>query len=110
MNEASLLPAAITSDVASKLRLRLSGTEREGLEKVGTKNADAYKFYLKGRYQYEKWTGEDFKLAIDYFERALANDPNYAAAYAGLADASVMYGYFNGEGREVFDKARSASH
>ena len=110
MNEASLLPAAITSDVAGKLRLRLSGTEREGLEKVGTKNADAYKLYLKGRYQYEKWTTNDFKLAIDYFERALANDPNYAAAYAGLADASVMYGFFVGAGREIFDKARSASH
>jgi len=90
MNDASLLQAAITSDVARKLRLRLSGTEREGLEKVGTKNADAYKFYLKGRFQYEKWTPNDFKLAIDYFERALANDPNYASAYAGLADASVM--------------------
>jgi serine/threonine protein kinase/tetratricopeptide (TPR) repeat protein len=110
MNDASLLQATITSDVARKLRLRLSGTEREGLEKVGTKNADAYKLYLKGRSQYEKWTTDDFKLAIDYFEGALANDPNYAAAYAGLADASVMYGYFTGAGREIFEKARSASH
>jgi len=110
MNDASLLQPAITSDVARKLRLRLSGTEREGLEKVGTKNADAYKLYLKGRYQYEKWTTDDFKLATDYFEKALANDPNYAAAYAGLADASVMYGYFGGDGSEIFDKARSASH
>jgi TolB-like protein/Tfp pilus assembly protein PilF len=109
MNDASSLQAAITGDVARKLRLRLSGTEREGLEKVGTKNADDYKLYLKGRYQYEKWTTDDFKLAIDYFERALANDPNYAAAYAGLADASVMYGYWAGEGREIFDKARSAA-
>jgi len=110
MNDASLLQATITSDVARKLRLRLSGTEMEGLEKVGTKNADAYKLYLKGRYQYEKWTTDDLKLAIDYFERALANDPNYAAAYAGLADASVMYGFFAGEGREIFDKARSAAY
>ena len=110
MNDASLLQAAITSEVTSKLRLRLSGTEREGLDKVGTKNADAYKLYLKGRYQYEKWTVDDFKLAIDYFEKALANDPNYAAAYAGLADASAMYGYLVGGGLEIFDKARSAAH
>lgn len=61
------------------------GTEREGLDKVGTKNADAYKLYLKGRYQYEKWTEDDFKLAIDYFEKALANDPNYAAAICGAS-------------------------
>jgi serine/threonine protein kinase/tetratricopeptide (TPR) repeat protein len=110
MNDTSSLQATITSDVARKLRLRLSGTEREGLEKVGTKNADAYKLYLKGRYQYEKWTTDDFKLAIDYFERALANDSNYAAAYAGLADASVMYGLFTAAGREIFDKARSAAY
>jgi eukaryotic-like serine/threonine-protein kinase len=110
MNDASLVRAAITSDVARTLRLRLSGTEREGLEKVGTKNADAYKLCLKGRYQYERWTTGDFKSAIDDFERALANDPNYAAAYAGLADASVMYGFFVTADREIFDKARSASH
>jgi serine/threonine protein kinase/tetratricopeptide (TPR) repeat protein len=110
MNDASSLQATITIDVARKLRLRLSGTEREGLEKVGTKNADAYKLYLQGQYWYEKWTTSDFKSAIDYFERALANDPNYAAAYAGLADASAMYGYFVGGGREIFDKARSAAH
>ena len=48
--------------VASRLRLRLSDTEREGLEKVGTKNVDAYKLYLKGRYQYEKYTTDDFKF------------------------------------------------
>jgi len=110
MNDASLLQAAITTDVASRLRLRLSDTEREGLEKVGTKNVDAYKLYLKGRYQYEKYTTDDFKLAIDYFERAVANDPNYAAAYAGLADASVWYAEHTGEGREIFDKARSAAY
>jgi len=110
MNDASLLQATITSDVARKLRLRLSDSKREGLEKVGTKNADAYKLYLKGRYQYEKWTTDDFKLAIDYFERALANDPNYAAAYAGLADTLVAYGLLAGEGHETFEKARSAAY
>jgi len=110
LNDVSLLQAAITSDVASKLRLRLSGTEREGLEKVGTKNANAYKLCLKGKYLYEKFTKEDFKLAIDYFERSLANDPNYAAAYAGLADACVQYGQLTGEGHEIFDKGRSAAH
>jgi serine/threonine protein kinase/tetratricopeptide (TPR) repeat protein len=110
MKDASLLQAAITSDVASRLRLRLSGAEREGLEKVGTKNADAYKLYLKGRYQYERWTTGDFKLAIDYFERSIAYDPNYAAAYAGLADACVQYGLLTGEGHEIFDKGRSAAY
>lgn len=110
MNDVPSLQAAITSDVASKLRLRLSTSEREGLEKVGTKNADAYKLYLKGRFECEKYTTDDFKLAIDYFERALANDPNYAAAYSGLADASVQYGESAGQGREIFDKARSAAY
>jgi serine/threonine-protein kinase len=87
----------------------LTGNQRQVLEKVGTQNAEAYKLYLKGRYQFEKFTVKDLKLAADSFEKALAQDPSYAAAYAGLADASVMLGYFSRSGREPFDKARSAA-
>jgi tetratricopeptide (TPR) repeat protein len=64
---------------------------------------------LKGRYQYEKFTRNDLKLAADSFEKSIALDPNYAAAYAGLADSSVMSAYFSLSGREPFDRARSAA-
>jgi eukaryotic-like serine/threonine-protein kinase len=85
-NDASLLQAAITRDVASQLRPQLSGTERESLAKVGTKDAEAYQSYLKGRYRFEGYTDEDLKAAAEFFDKAIARDPSYAAAYAGLAD------------------------
>jgi len=65
-----LLQAAITRDIASQLRPQLSGTEQESLAKVGTKDAEAYQFYLKGRFHIEKWTKEDFKAAAEFFDEA----------------------------------------
>jgi TolB-like protein/Tfp pilus assembly protein PilF/predicted Ser/Thr protein kinase len=104
--DASLLQAAITRDIASQLRPQLSGTERERLAKVGTKDAEAYKFYLKGRYRLEKLTDEDYKAAGEFFDKAVAKDPNYAAAYAGLADVYTYQAYYGYAGREAIDKAR----
>jgi serine/threonine protein kinase/tetratricopeptide (TPR) repeat protein len=106
-NDASLLQAAITSDIANQLRPQLSGTERESLARVGTKDAKAYQFYLKGRYRFEKYEPEDFKAAAEFFEQAVSRDPNYAAAYAGLADVYANQAYNSLSGRETYDKARS---
>jgi len=109
-NDASLLQAAITRDVASQLRPQLAGSERDSIAKVGTKDAEAYQFYLKGRYRFERWKPEDLEAAAEFFDKAIARDPNYAAAYAGLADASAIQGYFGWvSGRAPFDKARSAA-
>ena len=107
---ASLLQAAITSDIASKLRPQLGGVERESLTKVGTKDAEVYRFYLKGRYHYEKWTPEDLKAAAEFFEKAVAGDPGYAAAYAGLADVYAVQNYLGYiSGPEPMDRARFAA-
>jgi serine/threonine protein kinase/tetratricopeptide (TPR) repeat protein len=106
-NDASLLQAAITRDIANQLRPQLSGTERESLARVGTKDAKAYQFYLKGRYRFEKYEPEDFKAAAELFEQAVSRDPNYAAAYAGLADVYANQAYNSLSGRETSDKARS---
>jgi len=105
-----LLQAAITREIASQLRPQLSGTEQESIAKVGTKDADAYRFYLRGRYHFEKWSSEDNKAAAEFFEKAVARDSNYAAAYAGLADAYAIEGYFGDVfGRDPFDKSRTAA-
>ena len=109
-NDASLLQAAITRDVASQLRPQLAASERDTIAKVGTKDAEAYQLYLKGRYHFDKFEAEDLKAAVGLFEKAITRDPNYAAAYAGLADASAMQGYFGYiPGRVPLDKARSAA-
>jgi len=105
-----LLQAAITREIASQLRPQLTGSEREDLAKVGTKNAEAYRLYLKGRYLYESWTPKDLKAAAEFFDQAVAKDPSYAAAYAGLVDVYAIQGYegyISGTG--LMDKARSAA-
>ena len=107
-NDASLLQAAITLDVASQLRPQLAGSERDSLAKVGTKDAEAYRLYLKGRLRLDQWTDDDEKAAVEFFEKAIARDPNYAAANAGLADAYTIQGYLGfASGREMFDKSRT---
>jgi serine/threonine protein kinase/tetratricopeptide (TPR) repeat protein len=109
-NDASLLQAAITRDIASQLRPQLSGSEREGVANVGTKDAEAYRLYLKGRYRYQRWTPEDLKAAAEFFDQAVAKDPGYAAAYAGLVDVYAIQGYEGYvSGTELMDKARSAA-
>ena len=110
-NDASLLQAAITRDVASQLRPQLSGSERGNVAKVGTKDAEAYRLYLKGRHYYEKtWTPEDLKAATVFFDKAVAKDSGFAAAYAGLADVYAIQGYMGYvSDPELLDKARSAA-
>jgi eukaryotic-like serine/threonine-protein kinase len=110
-NDVSLLQAAITRDVASQLRPQLSGSERESVAKVGTKDAEAYRLYLKGRHYYEKtWTPDDLKAAAEFFDKAVAEDSGYAAAYAGLADVYAIQGYMGYvSDPALLDKARSAA-
>jgi serine/threonine protein kinase/tetratricopeptide (TPR) repeat protein len=108
--DAALLQSSILSDIAAQLRPQLAGVQRERLAKVGTQSSEAYQLYLKGRYHYDRFAKDDFKAAVGFFEGAVALDRNYAAAYAGLADAYAMQGYFGYvPGREVFSKSRNAA-
>jgi eukaryotic-like serine/threonine-protein kinase len=110
VNDAASLQAVITRNVASQLRPQLSGTARQDLAKVGTKDAEAYQLYLKGRYHMDKWTAKELDAAVEFFDRAVARDPNYAAAYAGLADAYALQGYSGYvRGQEAYTKARDAA-
>jgi eukaryotic-like serine/threonine-protein kinase len=110
-SEASSLQSSIVGDVAAHLRPQLTGSERETITKVGTKDAEAYRFYLQGRHYYERsWTKEDLEAASQYFNKAVAKDPAYAAAYAGLANVDAIQGYSGYvSGAEFMDKARSTA-
>ncbi len=109
-SDASLLQSSIVRDVAAQLRPRLGESERESLAKVGTKDAEAYRVYLEGRSHFDKWTSADMANAVELFSDAVRRDGNYAAAYAGLADASAIQGYMGGVfGSDVFYNARSAA-
>jgi len=78
--------------IAEQIRATLSGQEKAALEKSKAVNPEAYEAYLKGRYFWNKRTGDGLKKAIGYFNLAIEKDPNYAEAYSGLADSYALSG------------------
>jgi serine/threonine protein kinase/tetratricopeptide (TPR) repeat protein len=76
----------ITRDVSRRLRVQLTGEEQRRLGSAGTTNPEAYRLYLEGRQLWYGRTGEGLKKSIALFQQAIAADPNYALAYAGLGD------------------------
>src|SRR5258708_31518338 len=72
-----------------------------------TQNAEAYKFYLQGRFYANRRTPKDWRKAMDYFQQAVSIDPNYALAYAGLAlGYSYLTIYGDTPANETFPKGR----
>ncbi|HEY2396554.1 MAG TPA: tetratricopeptide repeat protein [Rudaea sp.] len=105
---------AVESDVATSiagtLQAKLSGSEQRALSARPTENTEAYQLYLRGRFFWNKRTGDDLRRSIGYFEQAIAKDPNYALAYAALAQAQLlMPGYNGGSPREWFPQAETAA-
>jgi serine/threonine-protein kinase len=101
---------AIAQEVTEKLRLRVSGEDEHRLVKRDTTNAEAYEFYLKGRYYWNKRTAEGLKKAIEQFQQAIERDPNYALGYVGLADCYVLLEEYAGlPSSETLPKARAAA-
>jgi TolB-like protein/Tfp pilus assembly protein PilF len=81
----------IAKTIAETLQARLTGSEKSSIAKAPTVNPEAYELYLKGRFFWNKRNGEDLRKAIDYFNQAIAKDPNYALAYVGLADSYLLF-------------------
>lgn len=106
-----VLESEISEDISEKLRLRLTGEEKKKLVKHYTENTEAYHLYLKGRYFTNKRTTEWIKKGIEHFQQAIDLDPNYALAYAGLADAySFLASSTGGQPpRETYPKAEAAA-
>lgn len=100
----------IVQDVSNKLRSRLSTTEEQKIAKTFTNNADAYQAFLRGRFHWGKRTAKDLQKSVEYYEEATALDPNFALAYAGLADSYVLLsGYAVSSPQESFPKAKAAA-
>jgi TolB-like protein/Tfp pilus assembly protein PilF len=85
------LQSEIARDVSARLKSRLSGAEVATVAKAYTADPEAYQLYLRGRYQWNKRTGESLKQAVEFFDQAIAKDPNYALAYSGLAETYVLF-------------------
>ncbi len=101
----------IAKEIYDNLRPRLTGRqEATQVAKHDTENPEAYQLYLQGLFYWNKWTEEGFRKATDYFNQAVEKDPNYAQAYAGLADT---YNFLGESGytapQQVWQNAKSAA-
>jgi TolB-like protein/Flp pilus assembly protein TadD/class 3 adenylate cyclase len=100
----------IAKTIADILQAKLTGSEQHVIAARPTASTEAHQLYLKGRFFWNKRTGNDLKKSIDYFQQAIAADPNYALAYAGIADAYVLLpGYSAGTPRDCYPKAKAAA-
>ncbi len=79
-------PEMITREIVEKLRLELTSHEAQLLASQHTQSNEAYLYYLKGRYHFNKLTPDGVQKGIEYCQQAIERDPNYALAYAALGD------------------------
>jgi serine/threonine protein kinase/tetratricopeptide (TPR) repeat protein len=104
------LQGEIAKEITTMLRTQLSGEDEKHMAKSYTANPEAYQDYLKGRYWWNKRTEEGFRTGIEYFQQAIAKDPTYALAYAGLADSySLLADYGLVAPIEAYPKAKDAA-
>jgi TolB-like protein/Tfp pilus assembly protein PilF len=100
----------MSQEISEKLRVQLSGADRSLLAKRYTQSTDAYQDYLKGRYHLNRLTEDGLRKAIEYFERAIERDENYALAYTGLADSFGLLGFMGlAPAADVMPKAKEAA-
>ena len=99
----------IARQIMDSLRVRLTGVQEEFLTKRHTDNEEAYKLYLQGRFHWNK-RNQSLKKAVEYFRQAIEKDPNYALAYAGLAETYALLGEYGVEpARESAPKGKAAA-
>jgi TolB-like protein/Flp pilus assembly protein TadD len=100
----------IAKTIAETLRAKLTGSEETLIAKKPTANPEAYELYLKGRFFWNKRGAVNLRKSIDYFQQAIEKDPNYALAYAGLAQAwDVLPGHNGGAPKDCYPQAEAAA-
>jgi tetratricopeptide (TPR) repeat protein len=91
MSELLQTQREIAGEIVNKLKLRVAGDEK-GLAKHYTESNEAYQLYMLGRYFWNKRTAEALHKSVEYYQQAIDRDPNFALAYAGMADAYALLG------------------
>ncbi len=109
LREILALQRKLARAITRGIRVKLTPGEQARLAAVPTVSPEVYQTYLKGRYHWNRRTEESLRKAVASFEKAIAMDPTYAPAYAGLADAYGMLAYYSHmPPREAFPRAKSA--
>ncbi len=104
------LQRQLSQDIATNLRLRLTGTDQLKIQHKPSTSPEAYELYLKGRYFWNKRNKAGMQQSIAYYEQAIHSDPNFALAYAGLADSyNLLDDWGKTPPRDSFPKARAAA-
>src|SRR6266705_641033 len=96
LNDIFAVESDIAKTIAETLQARLTGSEKSSIAKTPTVNPEAYELYLKGRFFWNKRTGDDLRKSIEYLKQAIAKDPGYALAYAALADSYGLLRFYGG--------------
>jgi tetratricopeptide (TPR) repeat protein len=100
----------VSEQVARSIRLELTGEEQKRLTRRATENGAAYQAYVKGRFFWNKRTTEGLEKGLAYFQEAVALDPTYTQAYAGIADSYALLGLFTVMAPKIaFPKAKEAA-
>lgn len=100
---------SISQRVAGALALKLTAAEREGLTRQYTENTEAYELYLKGRYHLNRLTDDGFLKGLEYFQKAVDKDPDFALAHVGVAESyNDLAGFNVRPPSEMYPKAKSA--
>lgn len=100
----------IAKTIADTLQAKLTGSEERAIAARPTENSEAYQLYLQGRFFWNKRTAVDLRKSIEYFQQAIEKDPNYALAYAGLAQAWIcLPGYDGGAPKDCMPQAEAAA-
>jgi TolB-like protein/Tfp pilus assembly protein PilF len=106
------LQKEVARNIAEQIRIEVTPREQAALKSVKAIDPEAYEAYLKGRYFWDKRTADGLKKAVDYFNQAIVKDPNYAAAYSGLADTYALLGdwqYAVMTPKEAMPRAKAAA-
>jgi TolB-like protein/DNA-binding winged helix-turn-helix (wHTH) protein/Flp pilus assembly protein TadD len=112
MRDTLALQNRVANAIAEQIRVTVQRQERAGLQNPRTVNPEAYEAYLRGRYSWNKRTGDGLRKAIEYFTAAIEKDPTFATAYSGLADAYALSGdweYGILSPQDAFAKAKAAA-
>jgi len=108
VSDALAVQQEIAHEITDRLRLKLSGEEEKQMMRRDTTNTESYQSYLRGRYYWNKRTGDNLHKAITEFQNAADNDPSYALAYVGLADAYILLeDYAGARTSETCEKSKS---
>jgi len=100
----------IAKTIADTLQAKLTGSEQNAIAAQPTENTEAHQLYLKGRYLWNRRTGDNLKKALGYFQQAAEKDPNYALAYVGIADTCGLFPVYGaGAPQEYLPKAKAAA-